>query len=110
MLKVWREGDDQLKWLKHNVEEIQYPPNMIVDIRYDKTVAVSKMINFTLHCSGIQETICSEICNRKICLHADSKWFIDNEDDEWSKYVYNQCTYNSSHSYKADTSSIANDY
>ena len=97
MLKVWREGDDQLKWLKHNVEEIQYPPNVVIDIHYDKKTAVSKMIEFTLHCSGIQETICSAICNGKICLQAESKWFINN-DDHWSKYVYTQCTCSSSQS------------
>ena len=86
MLETWRDNGNESKWLKHKVEELQYPPKIKLDICYDKKMAVTDKIKFTLHFSGIQETGCSKSCDKKVNLYAKSNWFIDN--DQWSKYMY----------------------
>ena len=79
VLEMWSDNDDQSKWLKHKVNEFQYPPRIIMDILYDEKNAVTKKITFTLHCNGIQETIYSKSCDKSICLYARSNWFVDND-------------------------------
>ena len=82
---VW--GDkEQPKWIKRKVEEFQYPPKIILDVTYDEKKAVTEMIKFTLHFSGIQETGCSKSCDKTVNLYAKSNWFIDNNDQQ-SKYM-----------------------
>lgn len=75
---MWRDDDNPSKWLKHKVEEFQYPPRMIMNISYDEKRAVSEMITFTLHLTGIQENIYNKNCDTKICLRAKSNLFFDN--------------------------------
>ena len=73
------ELDDQPRWLKYSkVEEFQYPPRIKWDISYDEKKATSETMKFTLDYSGIQETVYSKSCDKKIFLHAKSYWFIDN--------------------------------
>ena len=71
---VWRDYD-QSELLKHKFKGLQYPPRIKLDISYDERNAVSGMIKFTLHYSGILETGCSKNCNKKINLQAKSSWF-----------------------------------
>ena len=76
---MWRD-DDQRELLKHKFKDFQYPPKIILNVSYDKENAVSRMIKFTLHCSGIQETVYSKNCDKKINLQAKSSWFNNNID------------------------------
>ena len=76
---MWRDDDDsQSKCLKHKVEEFQYPPKMRLDICYDERKAVSEMITFTVHFTGIQDTTYSKACDKAIHLYARSNWFRNN--------------------------------
>ena len=77
MLQMWREDDDQSKWLKHKVEEFQYPPKIKLDVFYDKKKAMSEIIKFTLHFGGILETVYSKSCDKTIHFRGISDWFID---------------------------------
>ena len=85
VLETWRDNNDKSKWLKHKLEELQYPPKIKLDISYDEKKVKTEKIKFTLHFSGIQETGCSKSCDKKVHLYARSKWFTDNKDDQWSK-------------------------
>ena len=69
---------DQSESLKHLVREFQYPPRVTFDVSYDKTMATSDVIKFTLHCSGIQYTVCSKGCDKRIDLRAKSSMFSNN--------------------------------
>jgi len=86
---MWRE-DDLSKWLAHKVEEFQYPPRMIFNLSYDEKRAVSEKITFTLHLSGIQETMYSKNCDNAIPLRAKSSWFTNS--NHLSKCVTITCS------------------
>lgn len=75
MLDIWKDDIDQSKWLKHKVEMFQYPPKMMFDISCNEEEIVSKVLTFTLHCDGIQETIYNKKSDNKIRFCAQSKWF-----------------------------------
>jgi len=89
---MWREDDDLSKRLAHKVEEFQYPPRMIFNVSYDEKMAVSEKITFTLHLSGIQETMYSKKCDSTIHLHAKSSWFTNS--NHLSKFVTITCSKN----------------
>ena len=86
VLDIWRDDDNNLKWIKYKIEELQYPPKIKFDISCDEKTVTTEKIKFTLHFSGIQETGYSKSCDKKVHLYAMSKWFTDNNDDnQWSK-------------------------
>ena len=70
---------DQSESLKHLVREFQYPPRVTYYVSYNEKTVTSEMVKFTLHCSGIQDTLCSKDCDKRINLRAKSRWFGNNQ-------------------------------
>ena len=83
--EVWRD-EDQSELLKHKFKESQYPPRIILHVSCDKS-AVSEMIKFTLHYSGIQETVFSKDCDKKIKFQANSSWLNNIHSSKCVKFI-----------------------